>query len=60
MKDIEKTLEEQAIISKHMSDLGKKAGAVNKRKGSSYFKWVRAHGRQKNNKVQTKTSSLDS
>lgn len=42
-----KSAEEQAVISKHMSSLGKKAGAVNKRKGSEYFKWVRAHGKQK-------------
>lgn len=40
------------IISKHMSALGKKAGAVNKRKGSAYFKWVRSHGKQKSDKLQ--------
>lgn len=38
---------EQEIISEHMSNLGKKAGAVNKKKGSAYFKWVRSHGKQK-------------
>ena len=37
------TEEEKAIISKHMSNLGKKAGKVNKKKGSAYFKWVRSH-----------------
>lgn len=30
-----------------MSKLGKKAGAINKKKGSDYFKWVRAHGKTK-------------
>jgi len=54
MKDIEKTLEEQAIISKHMSDLGKKAGAVNKKKGSAYFKWVRSHGKIKEDTAHKK------
>lgn len=41
----EKTEEE--IISKHMSKLGKRAGDVNKKKGSEYFKWVRSHGKKK-------------
>ena len=33
-----------------MSQLGKKAGEVNKRKGTDYFKWVRSHGKQKTKK----------
>lgn len=37
----EKTKEQ--IIKEHMSKLGKKAGEVNKKKGSEYFKWVRSH-----------------
>jgi hypothetical protein len=32
-------------ISKYMSQLGKKGGAVNKKKGSKYFKWVRSHAK---------------
>lgn len=44
MKD---KLDKDAIISEHMSKLGKKAGEVNKKKGSAYFKWVRSHGRMK-------------
>lgn len=42
-----KTPEEKAIISKYMSELGKKAGAVNKKKGSEYFKKIRSFGKQK-------------
>lgn len=41
------------IISEHMSKLGKKAGEVNKKKGSAYFKWVRSHGKKKANQKQT-------
>ena len=43
---MEKT--EKQIISEHMSKLGKKAAAINKKKGSAYFKWVRSHGKKKN------------
>lgn len=32
-------------ISKYMSELGKKGGAKNKKKGSAYFKWVRSHSK---------------
>ena len=42
---MEKT--EKQIISEHMSKLGKKGAAVNKKKGPAYFKWVRAHGKKK-------------
>ena len=42
---MEKT--EKQIISEHMSKLGKKGAAVNKKKGSEYFKWVRSHGKKK-------------
>ena len=42
---MDKTKEE--IISEYMSKLGKKAGAINKKKGSAYFKMVRSHGKQK-------------
>lgn len=45
-----KTPKEKETISKYMSELGKKAGAVNKKKGSEYFKWVRSHGKQKSPK----------
>jgi len=47
-----KLQDEQSVISKHMSELGKKAGAVNKKKGSAYFKWVRSHGKQKSKPSQ--------
>lgn len=30
-------------VSKYMSSLGKKGGAVNKKKGPEYFKWVVSH-----------------
>jgi len=40
-------IDKKAIISEHMSKLGKKAGQVNKKKGSDYFKWVRSHGHLK-------------
>lgn len=46
MTDVDKQTK-QEIISEHMSKLGKKAGEVNKKKGSAYFKWVRSHGRKK-------------
>lgn len=46
MSDVDKKTK-QEIISEHMSKLGKKAGEVNKKKGSAYFKWVRSHGRSK-------------
>lgn len=46
MKDVDKKTK-QEIISEHMSKLGKKAGEVNKKKGSAYFKWVRSHGQKK-------------
>ena len=29
-------------VRKYMSELGKKGGAQNKKKGSNYFKWLRA------------------
>lgn len=38
---------EKQIISEHMSKLGKKGGATNKKKGSAYFKWVRSHNKKK-------------
>jgi hypothetical protein len=44
--------EKQKIISQHMSELGKKAARKNKKKGSAYFKWVRAHGKKKANHKQ--------
>lgn len=51
MEDVDK----KAIISEHMSKLGKKAGEVNKKKGSAYFKWVRSHGRKKAKDTAGKT-----
>jgi hypothetical protein len=39
-------------ISKYMSELGKKGGAKNKKKGSDYFKWVRSHGKNKKKKSE--------
>lgn len=39
-------------ISAYMSKLGKKAGAVNKQKGSAYFKWVRSHGKKKSEEAK--------
>lgn len=46
----------QSIISKYMSELGKKGGETNKAKGSEYFKWVRSIGvaKQKENKKDDK------
>lgn len=43
----DRTPEEQAAISRYMSQLGKKGGAKNKAKGSDYFKWVRSIGVKK-------------
>jgi hypothetical protein len=43
----DKDEKEKELIKKYMSELGKKAGAVNKKKGSEYFKWVRSHGKKK-------------
>lgn len=39
----ETTLTDQEAIRKYMSELGKRAGQVNKKKGSEYFKWIRSH-----------------
>lgn len=39
-------------VRKYMSELGKKGGAVNKKKGSAYFKWVRRHNRRSPVKVE--------
>lgn len=46
-----KSIQEEMIIKKYMSELGKKGGEVNKAKGSEYFKWVRSHGKQKQKKT---------
>lgn len=51
-------LDKKTIISEHMSKLGKKAGEVNKKKGSAYFKWVRSHGHTKEEDTADKTADL--
>lgn len=37
----------QEEVRQYLSEIGKKGGNVNKKKGSEYFKWVRSHGTQK-------------
>jgi len=54
MTDVNKSAEEQETISKYMSSLGKRAGEVNKKKGSAYFKWVRSHGKIKEDTAHKK------
>jgi hypothetical protein len=34
-------------VRKHYSNIGKKGGETNKKKGSAYFKWVRSQGTKK-------------
>lgn len=49
MTDVDKETK-QKIISEYMSKLGKKAGEVNKKKGSAYFKKIRSYGLTKKKK----------
>ena len=41
-------------VRKYMSELGRKGGAVNKKKGSAYFKWVRSKNKKRPTKVTAK------
>lgn len=36
-------------VRAYMRMLGKRGAAVNKQKGSAYFRWVRSHGKKKEN-----------
>lgn len=47
----------QKDLSAYFSELGKRAGEVNKKKGSAYFKWVRSLGKKRPVKNKNTTTS---